>query len=663
MHARDRTSGRLNTGVDRPRDQDRCLAEQSLPMIFSDIIEFLSQVPPFQFLNREVLKLIAGKITIEFYPKGSEILMQKGEPSQYLYVIKKGGVKLFVKSGSGEIIIDYRSEGDSFGFVSLYGGDRSKTNVVAIEDTICYLVDKETFFNLHESNPAFAEYFLRSYLGKYVDKTFSEMFDRRASLRTGSALPYTTLVSDVVSRKLITEAPITSIRHAAEIMVKHKISSLVIVNDAGSPTGIITDRDLREKVVASGESSERPVSEIMTTKLIAIDAMEYCFEALLSMIRNNIHHMLVTDNGQAIGILTNNDIMMLQGKSPLALAQEIEGRGSIEALTSIAAEIHNMIGFLLKEGAKASSIARIIAELNDILVKRIIEIQIAHLGEPPTGFCWIVYGSEGRMEQTFKTDQDNALIYADLGTEHETGAAAYFTELAQLTNQALVECGYPPCPAGYMASNPKWCQPLSAWRRFFTEWMTSSTPDAILLSTIFFDFRPVYGDFELAATLKTHLTQTLEKEGFFLARMGASLTDTRPPLGFFRTFVVEKDGEHKDMLNLKTSAIAPLVDIVRLFSLEKGIVQTSTLDRISALKGRHGTIDEFAEELEQSFEFMMVLRMLSQLEQNELGKEADNFINPKRLSTLEKHALKEIFQMISRIQDLIYQRYRLGTLS
>jgi CBS domain-containing protein len=426
----------------------------------------------------------------------------------------------------------------------------------------------------------------------------------------------------------------------------------------------VTDRDLREKVVAAGVSVEGPLRDIMTTSLVTIEVGEFCFEALLKMIRHSIHHLLVMDKDTLKGIVTNHDLMMLQGLSPITIAREIESRQNIECLIPISSEISSMVGLLLKEGTKASNISRIITELNERLVQRIIEIDLNEHGPPPVPFCWIVFGSEGRKEQTFKTDQDNALIYADPETpELEKEAAEYFQEFALRIINALVKCGFPKCPANYMASNPKWNQPLRVWKRNFTEWITSSTPESILLSAIFFDFRPVYGDLDLGEILRRHLNQKLEQERFFLARMAATVVDNRPPLGFFKTFVVEKSGEHKDQLNLKISALALIVDIVRLFSLERGVSETSTLERIEALRGQHGLTDEFGLELEQSFEFIMLLRVLRQFEQIELGSEPDNFINPNELNTLEKQTLKEIFQLISRVQDLIDQRYRLGTVS
>ena len=267
--------------------------------------------------------------------------------------------------------------------------------------------------------------------------------------------------------------------------------------------GIVTDRDLREKVVARGRSVDDPVRDIMSLPLVRVDVKDYCFEAVLKMIKHNIHHILVIKEGQLKGVLTNHDLMLLQGTSPLSFAKDLESQESIEGLVPVSVKINRVVGLLLKEGARASNITRIITELNDRLVRKVLEIAEKKFGRPPVPFCWISFGSEGRKEQTFKTDQDNAIIYADPATpEQEERAKAYFAEFALFVRDSLVKCGFPLCPADYMASNPRWCQPLKAWKNYFSSWITHPTPEAILRSLIFFDFRPLYCGEELAEELR-----------------------------------------------------------------------------------------------------------------------------------------------------------------
>ncbi len=629
-------------------------------MITEDVIEFLKNVPPFQFLEEKTLQGIAGGLSMEFYPKGSMILHQDGPPSEYLRIIKKGGVKVFIKADKGEeVLIDYRSEGDSFGLLSLVGGDKSRANVVAVDDTICYLLNKAAILKLVDSVPAFTEFFLKSFLNKFIDKTYEEMHNKSLLFGGGDKLLFTTPVGEIAARNVMTAPQTISIRKAAEIMSERRYSSLVIVDEQGVPAGIVTDRDLRDKVVSKGRTGNEKVSDIMSVSLIKTEARDYCFEALLKMIRYNIHHLLVVDQGKLMGIVTNHDLMMLQGTSPISLVREIESQQTIDGLVPAARKTNEIVGLLLKEGARASNITRIISEINDRLVKKIIEIAEKEFGSPPLPYCWMVFGSEGRKEQTFRTDQDNAIVYEDPLTEKEDAEArTYFSVFSAFIRDSLIKCGFPRCPANYMASNPEWCQPVKIWKKYFSSWVYTPTPDAVMKSLIFFDFRPLYGDFRLADSLRDFLSSFLDGQMIFLGYMANMVIKNTPPVGFFKSLIVEKSGEHKDELNLKVKGIAPIVDIVRLFSLEKGIKETSTLERLSELRERHTIVREYADELEHAFEFIMLLRIQNQFEQIEADRIPDNFINPKKLSNLEKKTMKESFTLISKLQDIIIERYK-----
>jgi CBS domain-containing protein len=630
-------------------------------MIVEDIIDFLKKVPPFQFLDNFTLRDIATSLSMEFYPKGAVILQQGGQPSDTLRIIKKGAVKVFIKTGNEEeMLIDYRSEGDAFGLLSMVGGDKSRANVVAEEDTICYLLDRENVNKLIKSNPAFTEFFLKSFFDKYIDKSLKEVHGRSLLFSSSEdKLLFSTPVGELATRKIITAARDISIKEAAEIMSQGRISSLVLVDENNVPSGIVTDRDLRDKVVAKARDVSGPVSDIMSLSMIKIEGRDYCFEALLKMIRFNIHHLLVVEEGDLKGIITNHDLMMLQGTSPISIAREIESRVTIDGLVPVSKKITNIIGILLKEGAKASNITRIITEVNDRLVQKILGIIEKNLGHPPVNYCWIAFGSEGRKEQTFKTDQDNALIYDDSGTpQDEEKASKYFSEFTLQARDALIRCGFSVCPANYMASNPQWRRPLRTWKKYFSNWISEPVADSVLKSLIFFDFRPIYGDFSLSEELRDHLNSTLQDHMIFLGFMANMIIKNRPPIGFFKTFVVEKSGEHKDKLNLKVKGLAPIIDIVRFFGLEKGIRNTPTIERLKSLKDKHTIVQEYGDELEHAFEFIMLLRIHHQYEQIESGADPDNFIDPNRLSNLEKKTIREAFHLISIMQDLIIERYK-----
>jgi len=629
-------------------------------MLIEEVLEFLKNVPPFQFLDEPTLNNISRDVSMEFCPKGTFILHQDGPPSEFLRIIKKGGVKVFMRPvESEEIIIDYRSEGDSFGLLSLVGGDKSRANVVAVDDTICYLIGRTTVLKLVDTNPSFTEYFLRSVLDKYIDKTYKEMQSKSLLFRNcGDKLLFTTPVGEVSTKKVITAPEHTSIREAAEIMCRHRNSSLVIVDENEVPTGIVTDRDFRDKVVSKGRDVTGKISSIMSVSLIKFDARDYCFEAILKMVRYNIHHLLVVDEGKLRGIVTNHDLMVLQGTSPISIAREIENEQTIEGLAALSVKTNMIIGLLLTEGARASNIGRIITEINERLLRKMLDITEKKLGRPPVNYCWIVFGSEGRKEQTFKTDQDNAIIYADEGSKDQEEIRRYFSLFALQARENLLRCGFPLCRANFMASNPQWCQPLRVWKKYFSTWIYTPTLDAVLNSLILFDFRPVHGDFSLAESLRDSVNSMMDGQRIFLGYMANTIIKNTPPIGFFKSFIVEKDGEHRNELNLKMKGLVPFVDIARLFSLEKGVKETSTIDRIDLLKDKHTIVREYADEIKQAFEFIMLLRIQNQFKQIDAGREPDNFINPKGLSYIERRTIKESFNLISRMQDIIIERYK-----
>jgi len=629
-------------------------------MIIEDIILFLQKVPPFQFLDDATLNDVSKNISLEFYPKDTVILRQDGLASDSLRIIKKGGVRISVKSGTGEdVVIDFRGEGDTFGIVSLMGKDRQKTTIVAIDDTICYLMHREDLYRLIESNPPFTEYLLQSHFTKYIDKTYSEMHNKSLFYGSSDHLLFTTQIGDIATKDIISVNENVTISDAAQEMVRKRISSIIVLDRDGQPAGIVTDRDMREKVVARARNVHDPVCDIMSRPLVRVDVKDYCFEAVLRMIKHNIHHMVVMKSGNLKGVLTNHDLMLLQGSSPLSFAKDLESQNTIEGLVPVSVKVNRVVGLLLKEGARANNITKIITELNDRLVRKVLEIAEKKFGNPPLTYCWVSLGSEGRKEQTFKTDQDNAIIFADPETaSQEEEARCYFAGFTTFVKDSLLRCGFPLCPADYMASNPRWCQPLKTWKKYVTEWVATPTPDALLSALTFFDFRPIYGEQALAEDLRTYVIGSMKDQKVFLGHLANMAIRNTPPIGFFKSFVVEKDGVHKNELNLKVKGVAPLVDIIRLFALERGVRETSTLERIAALRGAHTIVQAYADEFEHAFEFIMLLRIHHQFSQLSIGGTADNFVDPNKLSSLEKRSIKDAFHLITKVQDLIIERYK-----
>ena len=631
-------------------------------MLVEETVDFLKGVPPFHLLDDAVMKRVANAAALEYHPQGTFILVQDGPPSDSFRVIRKGGVKVFIHDGEGnEVTIDYRSEGDSFGMLSVLGRDKSRANVCAIEDTLCYRIGKDELQHVLDSSTLFAEFFLKSFLDKYLDRTHWGLRNRMLLKGGSDRLLFTTPVGEIATRNVVTAPRELTIREAAGIMSAGRVSYLVLVDETGHPVGIVTDRDLRDKVVARNRDVGDKVSGIMSSMLVTTDAQDFCFESLLRMIRHNIHHIIVVEKGQMKGMITNDDLIMLQGTSPVSVVREIDGQNTIEGLVPLSRKLPGIIGLLIKERTRASNIAQIVTEVNDRLVRKVIEIAERKFGPAPVRWCWIGMGSEGRKEQVFTTDQDNGIIYANPASEDQHAAAMhYFAAFGAFVNSSLEMCGFERCPANVMAENPKWHQPLRTWEKYFQTWINEPTIDSVVRSLICFDFRHVYGDQSLTEELRRITTRLLVDNRMFLGIVANILVHNPPPIGFFKGFVVEKNGRHRDELNLKVKGTALFVDILRLFSLEKGIQETSTVERIEALRSRHGMVETFGEELKHAFDFVASLRIRHQLQQAQEGKRIDHFLNPDSLSKVEKKMLKEAFDLVEKFQDFIIERYKMS---
>ena len=628
-------------------------------MLIEETVRFLSQIPPFQFLERTLLRELAQSLTMAFHPRGEVILQQDGPISDHLQIIRKGVVKITLRpeGGGDEVVVDYREGGEIFGLVSLMGGHQ-RTTVVAVQDTTCYLLPKARFHELVFSHPAITEYLLQFHLTKYADMTSREIQGKSLFLEGSDHLLFTAQVGEICQRfSTVVEAD-TTIRQSARRMVEERQSAALVVGPSGEPIGILTDQDFRTKVVAEGQPIDGPVSRVMSHPVVSVDEKVPCFDVVLKMLQCDIDHVAVPRDGAIRGVVTHHDFMVLQGQSPLAFSEDIEHQTTLEGLAPVSRKAMAIIGVLLRQGVRATNIIRILSELNDRVVRKVLELAERDLGPPPVPYCWLALGSEGRKEQTFRTDQDNALVYADVSNIQKPKVAEYFRRFTVFMRNGLIQCGFEACPANYMASNPDWCQPLSAWKRYFSGWISEPTPEAVLKSLIFFDFRPLHGDESLAWELREHFGRILPDYPVFLGFLANMLVKNRPPIGFFGGVAVERGGEHKDGLNLKIKGVAPLVDIARLFALERGVRQASTMERLEALRGGTTLISELVDELEYAFEFLTLLRVHHQFRQLEAGRPIDNFIRLDVLSSLERQSLKNAFRLILKVQDLVLDRYK-----
>ena len=625
-------------------------------VVTDSVVSFLKNVPPFQFLPAPELRRLATHMTLEFFPKDTVILHAGHPASESLYVVHKGGVKLALRSQVGkQLVLDMRSEGEIFGLLSLMSKDLARLDVTAIEDTLCYRIPAEQMQKLIASNADVSNYLLRTSVTRYMDRSLQELRTQTGLMGDTERLLYSLSVGEVPSRPAIVCERDTSIRAAAQMLANSKATCVFVINGEGHAVGIVTDRDFAGKVVAPGLSLEHKVDEIMSSPVVSVESTDHLFQALLAMVSRDIHHVLVTDQGRPAGVLTAHDLMVLQGKSPLNVVRFIEAQTNIRDLAAAQTRIAGLLPLLLREGAKATHLTRVVAEINDRLMAKILQFAEAKLGPPPVPYCWVVLGSEGRREQTFKTDQDNALIYAD-GTD-DASVDEYFSQLAAFAQDALSTCGYPPCPGNYMASNPRWRQPLRVWTNYFQNWIREAELHGTEDALIFFDMRPVAGELSLYKQLSDEVRPQLQDARLFKSILAYSSTTHKPPIGFFRSLVLERSGEHKNQLDLKTFGTGPVVNAARVFALDAGIAQTNTADRLSALAAIEKDVSVF-QDLAEAFEFLTLLRLEHQLQQVRNGDVLSNYIDPESLTHLQRSLLKETFRAVVRGQALVEERFR-----
>ena len=624
---------------------------------------FLNAVPPFSNLNDNELRLLSKDLSEKSYSKGTLILSQGKTDTDFLYLIKSGRVNLYlINDENMKILKDYREPGDYFGALGIIMNTKANLNVEAVEDVCCLRVPKKNFQKFINTNTRFSTFYLKSFCEKYVSAAHSELRKKKVAAGNEGALSlFSRDIESIIKEELHTCRHDETVLEVSQKMAEYRIGSLLVKNREGKVEGIITDKDLRKKIIAKGLNPSELASSIMTFPVKTISSQTVCFDALLFMLKNGIHHLAVKRKDDIVGMVTSHDILLLQGNSPMVLFREIATQSQIKGLYALPKKIRDIVYFLVQDGIKANNITRIITLINDQILDRILTLLIEEMGSPPVPFCWITMGSEGRKEQTFLTDQDNAIIYSDPeGPDQKNEAREYFLKFAEKAVKHLAACGYMLCKGNIMASNPKWNQSYSEWQKLFDNWIFSPDTKQILHSTIFFDFRGAFGKIELAERLRNHLIKRGLREKVFIHHLARDCMTARPPVSMFKNFILEKNGQHKGHIDLKTKGLVPFVDFARLMSLDNGLAATNTLERIVSLEKQNFISKDFAAKIKEAYLFQMQLRLVHQLNMMRQDKDPDNYINPSELTDIEKHSLKKAFSLVGEIQAFIENYFHLN---
>ncbi|MGB8221864.1 MAG: DUF294 nucleotidyltransferase-like domain-containing protein [Polyangiales bacterium] len=628
----------------------------------------LARHPPFDRLNAELLGRIANHIRIRYVEPG-EIIFEEGEPAKpEFYVVVKGEVAISQQVDGLTVLVDLCDDGDIFGVRALLAERRYAARAQAEDDTLLYVLPQVQLDELLRDEPRVAMFFAAGFAADLPQRRETNRLEAVGVARRHEKSPG---VGDDVrrvdlERDVLTCTPDTSIRQAASMMSTRNVGSILVVDDERRPIGIVTDSDLRSKVVGQGRDVSGLISEIMSTPVLTIDEQTTLWTMIATVMKKRLHHFAVTEDGTSstpvVGIVSEHDIMKTQGNHPTVILSEISRAKTKERLRALRDQAEGLLRQYLEEEVGMGFVSNMISEINDTLIRRAIRLSLDELAaqglESRVPFSWLALGSEGREEQLLRTDQDNAIVYADPGDD---GGAAerFFLELGKRVVEFLVQAGFERCPGDVMASNPKWNQPLTAWKRYFSDWIREPENVAVMHTNIFFDFRSVFGDEKLAVELKGHIFERIKVDRSFLAFFARHATQNPPPLSFFRNMMVERSGEHRDAFDIKARAMMPLADAARVLVYDLGInIYGSTAERWERIAQTDESLARLSSEAAMAYEILMRVRALEGLRRGGSGR----YVHIKELNKLERQTVRNTFSVVKDVQLMLTSRYRIDFL-
>jgi len=628
------------------------------------VADFLKDFPPFSFLHKMDLEKLSEQISIIYKDKDAVIFAENEKTHDSFYVVHKGAVAL--KKSTKNTVLDMCDEGDIFGLRPLLAQENYIMEAVAHEESILYAIPIAVFKPYALENRTVGNFLIESYASNtrnpysdiHKDKLYGDDDVQETMHSHSNSFDLTPIK---YSKKIVTCSPSTTARDVAKIMNKKKVGAILIVDEM-LPIGILTDKDLRNKIVTGDYSIMTTAEMIMTKPVITYPKKMTVTEAQMAMMKSNISHLCLTKDGtvntKAVGILSKHDVMVALGNNPAVLIKALKRAKKIKEIKPIRNRIMQLLQGYLDQNIPMTLIAKIITELNEACTTRVIEMCIEKMSSPPpVKFSWMALGSQGRSEQMLHTDQDNAIVYENVSDVFKDETRIYFLKFAGLVNKGLFEIGYDYCPAEMMASNPKWCMSLDEWKSQVHHWITNPGKNEVLLSFIFFDYSVTYGDTEIASQLSDSIFENVKANPIFYVHLVSGALQSPSPTGFFRQFLVEQDGANKDNFDIKRRALMPLTDAARVLILShsvKGI--SNTAERFEKLAELEPTNSELYLSCSYSFKALLKFRT----KQGLLHHDSGQFIALESLSKMEKIKLKRTFKTIKELQELISVRFNVS---
>jgi CBS domain-containing protein len=598
--------------------------------ILDEEARFLSRIDPFRGLDHRRLDDVASAVVQRRLTAGDVVLREGGAPGTELYVVRDGTVEL-VKD---DLVVDVLSRGEVFGHPTLLTGEAPQFTARAREDSLLYCVPGEHALDVLSRTDGVV----------FVARTLRARLAQAA--RPDGYLP------DVRTRTVRTLLhgapefvdPATSVAEAARVMERKDLSALLVRGPNG--LGIVTDVDLRDKVIARRGSWEEPVGGVMTSPVVTVGADAFAQEASLAMMEAGVNHLPVVDPaGEVLGVLSASSLMALDRLSPFALRHNVLAAESHDAVTAAAADLPRLVADLVDANVAAPALMRIITLLHDAMTTRLLKLGERHLGPPPVPYAWLAFGSAARYEMTLVSDQDNGLAYADTDNPR---AAAYFERLAEVVNEGVAACGFPADAHGVTASAPAWRMPASQWQAAFQVFLRGwDDMRHIIDAAISFDFRHLAGGLPIVPQLDDIVRQA-PRYARFLAGLAELATEIRTPLGFRQRLTGPVD--------LKVSGLRPIQNLARYYAFAAGLTPLTTLDRLAAVKEVDGEGSASCQGLKEAFVSMSALRFQHHTEAIRAGRRPEDAVDTTTLRPLTKAELQEAFRVVLAAQRVLPQR-------
>jgi CBS domain-containing protein len=629
-------------------------AAKATPLAVDTALQFLRRYAPFNGMQSEMLRGLVPKLKLVNFAKDATILSTQSGPVSHLYIVQRG----LVGSRPNNVQADpdrTLGPGDLFPVGALSAGGATTRIFHALQDTSCYVLSREDFLLLREASPEFERYCTQAITEKLkqsLDSLGSQYNQRAAEQQT-----LTRTLGELVRQPPIACSATAPLRDALQKMADAKVRTIVVLDRDGAPIGLFTLVDLLRRVALPERSLATPLAEVMSTPIVTLPASVTAYEALHVMAEHGIRQIVVVEGGRLHGVINERDLFALQRVSMRQVIEGLHAADTIEQLKLVGEDIRRLTQNLLAQGVGAEPLTRTITSLNDALSRRAIDLVRERHDLEGIDWCWLALGSEGRGEQTFATDQDNALLFAAADASEATRLRERLLAFARDVNACLDTLGFPLCTGNVMAGNPDLCLSTEEWKAKFLTWIREPTPQALLNANIVFDFRPLYGSTALCEALRTWLLGYTQANPLFLRFMVQNALAIEPPLGLIRTFTVDDEATIKGTLDLKTRGTRLFVDCARVFALAQGIPETGTAARLTLAGQRLQVAPRHVDATLVAFQFLQLLRLRRQDLPGTNG--SPNRIDPYALHEVDQRMLKEAFRQAKQLQERLRISYRL----